>query len=98
MKLTFVHAPLTAPRRDVAIPTGIFPMPDVFANITSVPADMIDTVADVLETRAAIPSQVEMLHDYLARIEFPEKSKGQQREPKDFLPGAQSLTRRAAEA
>ena len=49
-------------------------MPDVFANITSVPADMIDTVANVLETRAAIPSQVQMLHDYLATIDFPEGS------------------------
>jgi len=45
-------------------------MPDVFANITSVSEDMIETVANVLETRAAIPSQQEMIRDYLARIPF----------------------------
>jgi len=38
-------------------------MPDVFANITSVSEDMIAVIADVIETRAAIPSQQEMLRD-----------------------------------
>jgi len=46
-------------------------MPDVFANITSVPAEMLEVVARVLETRAAIPSQQEMLRDYLSQITFP---------------------------
>ena len=46
-------------------------MPDVFANITSVPDDMVETVANVLEMRAAIPSQQAMLRDYLSEIEFP---------------------------
>ena len=35
---------------------------------------MIDMVVDILETRAAIPSQQQMLRDYLSRIEFPEHS------------------------
>lgn len=47
-------------------------MPDVFANITSAPDDMLDVIANVLETRAAIPSQQEMIRDYLSEIEFPE--------------------------
>lgn len=46
-------------------------MPDVFANITSVPGEMLEVVAKVLETRAAIPSQQEMLRDYLSQITFP---------------------------
>lgn len=49
-------------------------MPDVFANITSVPEDMIEIIANVLETRAAIPSQQAMLQDYLSQIEFPEQA------------------------
>ena len=50
-------------------------MPDVFANITSISEDMIETVANVLETRAAIPSQQEMIRDYLARIPFSENAR-----------------------
>ena len=46
-------------------------MSDVFANITSVPEEMVETVANVLEMRAKIPSQQAMLHDYLSEIEFP---------------------------
>jgi ubiquinone/menaquinone biosynthesis C-methylase UbiE len=46
-------------------------MPDVFANITEVPDEMIETVANVLEMRAAIPSQRAMLRDYLSEIQFP---------------------------
>lgn len=49
-------------------------MPDVFANIKSVPDDMLVVVANVLETRAAIPSQQEMLRDYLSEISFPENA------------------------
>ena len=50
-------------------------MPDVFANLTSVPDDMLEMIAKILETRAAIPSQQEMLHDYLSEILFPENAK-----------------------
>ncbi len=50
-------------------------MPDVFANITSVPDDMVNMVADVLEMRAAIPSQRDMLRDYLSQITFPENAR-----------------------
>ncbi len=46
-------------------------MPDVFSNITAAPEAMLDVIADVLETRAAIPSQQAMLRDYLSEIEFP---------------------------
>ena len=46
-------------------------MPDVFANITQVPPEMVDVIAKVLETRAAIPSQQEMIRSYLSEIEFP---------------------------
>ena len=50
-------------------------MPDAFANITALPAEMIETIANVLETRAAIPSQQQMLHDYLSSLAFPENAK-----------------------
>ena len=50
-------------------------MPDVFSNITSVSDEMIAVIANVLETRAAIPSQQEMLRDYLSEISFPENAK-----------------------
>jgi len=49
-------------------------MPDVFSNISAVPDEMIDVIANVLETRAAIPSQQEMLRDYLAQISFPKEA------------------------
>ena len=49
-------------------------MPDVFANITSVPDDMLEIVANVLETRAAIPSQQDMIQDYLSEIAFPQNA------------------------
>jgi len=50
-------------------------MPDVFANITKTPADMVAMVADVLETRAAIPSQKDMTQTYLGEIDFPKDAK-----------------------
>lgn len=50
-------------------------MPDVFANIVNVPDEMIETVANVLEVRAAIPSQQAMLRDYLSEIQFPAGAK-----------------------
>ena len=49
-------------------------MPDLFADITSVPDEMLEVIASVLEMRAAIPSQREMLRDYLSEISFPEKA------------------------
>ena len=50
-------------------------MPDVFANITQVPSEMLDVIANVLETRAAIPSQQKMIRSYLGEIEFPENAR-----------------------
>ena len=50
-------------------------MPDVFANITKIPDEMVSMVADILETRAAIPSQQEMIKSYLGEIKFPENAK-----------------------
>ena len=50
-------------------------MPDVFANITQVPSEMLDVIAKVLETRAAIPSQQQMISSYLEEIEFPENAR-----------------------
>lgn len=50
-------------------------MPDVFANITKVPSEMLDVIANVLETRATIPSQQDMIKSYLGEIEFPENSR-----------------------
>ena len=50
-------------------------MPDVFANITKIPDEMVAMVANVLETRAAIPSQQEMIKSYLGEMKFPENTK-----------------------
>jgi ubiquinone/menaquinone biosynthesis C-methylase UbiE len=50
-------------------------MPDVFASIIDVPDEMIETIANVLEMRAAIPSQQAMLRDYLSEIQFPTGAK-----------------------
>ncbi len=47
-------------------------MADIFANIKSVPVDQLEMIASILEMRAAIPSQREMLNDYLSEIHFPE--------------------------
>lgn len=49
-------------------------MPDVFADISAVPDTMLDVVVNILETRAAIPSQQEMLRNYLSMITFPENA------------------------
>src|SRR5262245_21449158 len=49
-------------------------MPDAFANVSALPDNMIDVVVSILETRAAVPSQQQMLSDYLSRIDFPEHS------------------------
>ncbi len=43
-------------------------MPDIFASITNAPDEMLEVIANVLETRAAIPSQQEMTRDYLSDI------------------------------
>jgi len=50
-------------------------MPDVFANITNVPPAMLDVVAKVLETRAAMPSQQQMIAAYLGEIDFPKNAR-----------------------
>jgi hypothetical protein len=50
-------------------------MPDVFANITKIPVEMVAMVANVLGTRAAIPSQQEIIKPYLGEMKFPENAK-----------------------
>ena len=50
-------------------------MPDVFANITKASPEMIEVIANVLETRAAIPSQQDMVRSYLSEIQFPTDAK-----------------------
>lgn len=47
-------------------------MPDVFANITAVPEDMLNVIGDILEARAEIPSQREMLKDYMSSVSIPD--------------------------
>ena len=46
-------------------------MPDVYANITSVPQTLVEQIADVLELRAADAQQRVMREAYLSEIEFP---------------------------
>ena len=50
-------------------------MPAVFANITQAPPEMLEVIANVLETRAIIPQQQEMLNTYLSEIEFPPQAR-----------------------
>ena len=45
-------------------------MPAVFAKITNVRDGMSEVIANVLETRATIPSQKEMTQDYASDIPF----------------------------
>jgi len=49
-------------------------MPDAFANVSALPDNMIGMVINMLETRAAILSQQQMLRDYLSRIDFPKNA------------------------
>src|SRR5689334_25231757 len=51
--------------------SGRLAMADVFAAITQASPAMLETIADVLETRAALPQQRAMLEAYLAEIDFP---------------------------
>jgi ubiquinone/menaquinone biosynthesis C-methylase UbiE len=46
-------------------------MPDVFAKITEASPQALEMIANVLELRAAIPQQQEMLRTYLQDIAFP---------------------------
>jgi ubiquinone/menaquinone biosynthesis C-methylase UbiE len=46
-------------------------MPDVFANIAEAPLQALEMIAGVLELRASIPQQQDMLRTYLRDIEFP---------------------------
>jgi ubiquinone/menaquinone biosynthesis C-methylase UbiE len=46
-------------------------MPDVYANITSVPQTLVEQIADVLELRAADPQQRVMRESYLAHVDLP---------------------------
>jgi ubiquinone/menaquinone biosynthesis C-methylase UbiE len=50
-------------------------MPDVFANITAAPLQALEAIASVLELRASMPQQREMLRTYLRDIDFPERAK-----------------------
>jgi ubiquinone/menaquinone biosynthesis C-methylase UbiE len=50
-------------------------MPDVFATITAAPPQALEMIANVLELRALIPQQQEMLRTYLRDIEFPSRAK-----------------------
>ncbi len=50
-------------------------MPDVFANITAAPPQALEMIANVLELRASIPQQQEMLQTYLRDIDFPERAR-----------------------
>jgi arsenite methyltransferase len=47
-------------------------MPDVFASITEASPQVLEGIAGVLELRASIPQQQEMLRTYLRDIEFPD--------------------------
>ena len=50
-------------------------MPDVFANITQAPPEALAVIANVLEMRATIPQQQEMLQAYVSEIEFPQQAR-----------------------
>lgn len=50
-------------------------MPDVFANINQAPPEALEVIANVLEMRAAIPQQQEMLQTYLSEIPFPSQAR-----------------------
>lgn len=50
-------------------------MADVFADITRAPPAMLDVIANVLETRAAMPQQRAMLESYLSEIDFPDDAR-----------------------
>ena len=50
-------------------------MPDVFANITAASPQAREMIANVLELRASIAQQQEMLRTYLRDIDFPDRAK-----------------------
>jgi len=50
-------------------------MSDVFANITGAPLETLKVIANVLEMRATIPQQQEMIDSYLSEIAFPEQAR-----------------------
>lgn len=50
-------------------------MPDVFANINQAPPEALAVIANVLEMRAAIPQQQEMLKTYISKIAFPPQAR-----------------------
>ena len=47
-------------------------MPGAFADITNVSSGVLDVIANVLETRAAIPTQQAVIKSYLGEIAFSE--------------------------
>ena len=50
-------------------------MPDLYATISQVAPDVQESLADVLEMRAADSRQKEMLHSYLSEITFPKAAR-----------------------
>ena len=46
-------------------------MPDVYADITNVDPQLLDTIADALDVRSADPQQVEMRNRYFAWLDLP---------------------------
>jgi trans-aconitate methyltransferase len=50
-------------------------MPDVYATIDEVEPEIQESLADVIEMRAADPRQRAMLHAYLSEIDFPPEAK-----------------------
>jgi ubiquinone/menaquinone biosynthesis C-methylase UbiE len=50
-------------------------MPDVFASITEASPQALEMIASVLELRASIPQQQDMLRTYLRDIDFPESAR-----------------------
>lgn len=47
-------------------------MPDPFSDIDASPPEMIDVIANALETRAADPSMLPVIDGYLDTIEVPD--------------------------
>jgi ubiquinone/menaquinone biosynthesis C-methylase UbiE len=55
--------------------TGIRKMPDPYANIADIDAEIQAALVEVLEVRAAEPRQQEMLETYLRWIDFPKRAR-----------------------
>jgi ubiquinone/menaquinone biosynthesis C-methylase UbiE len=67
-------------------------MPDIYANLTSVPSTLVEQIARVLELRATDPQQERMREAYLSEIALPEHARAL-----DVGCGTGALTRVLAE-